>query len=96
MCTALAVLHRDIGLAHMDVRLENICFNECYRPVLIDLDRVEGSTDTGMRFSGCDSCMYTGEASGQQHDCIQLGWLLTWVLTGGVSVIRHLRVSPRT
>ena len=78
-----------IGLAHMDVLLENICFSERYRPVLIDLDHVEGSTYTGMRFNGCDSCMYTGEASGQQHDWIQLGWLLAWALTGGVSGDYH-------
>ena len=36
---ALEEVHSKLGLAHMDVRLPNICFNNLYEPVLIDLDR---------------------------------------------------------
>ena len=37
---ALRELHDTCGLAHMDVRLENICFDpQTNRPILIDLDR---------------------------------------------------------
>ena len=36
---ALTELHQSYFLAHLDVRLENICFNQTAQPVLIDLDR---------------------------------------------------------
>ena len=37
---ALRELHDTCGLAHMDLRLENICFDpQTHRPILIDLDR---------------------------------------------------------
>ena len=40
MFKALRELHDTCGLAHMDVRLENVCFDpQTNRPILIDLDR---------------------------------------------------------
>ena len=40
MFKALRELHDTCGLAHMDVRLENVCFDpQTHRPILIDLDR---------------------------------------------------------
>ena len=40
MFKALRELHDTCGLAHMDLRLENICFDpKTHRPILIDLDR---------------------------------------------------------
>ncbi len=35
---AITELH-EVGYAHLDIRLENVCFNECGHAVLIDLDR---------------------------------------------------------
>ncbi len=35
---AITELH-EVGYAHLDIRLENVCFNECKHAILIDLDR---------------------------------------------------------
>ena len=78
---ALNFLHQDYNLAHMDVRLENICFNENFKPVLIDLDRAVPAALKTLRFAFCESCMYDALLTGEQHDWLQLGWLVTWVLT---------------
>ena len=81
MLEALDYLHQDYNLAHMDVRLENICFNENFKPVLIDLDRAVPAALKTLRFAYCESCMYDAVLTGEQHDWLQLGWLVTWVLT---------------
>lgn len=38
LAQAIQEFHQN-GYAHQDIRLENVCFNEQYEPVLIDLDR---------------------------------------------------------
>ena len=36
---ALDVLHNHFAFAHLDIKLDNICFNKNFKPVLIDFDR---------------------------------------------------------
>ena len=80
-------LHR-IGVTHNDLRLENICFNDQYKAVLIDMDRCYSSSDIYPGFlesSSLNSCMYrlsSAECSFQsgKTDYFQLGWLVAWVL----------------
>ena len=46
--SVIGQLHDTYKLAHMDIRLDNICFNQQFKPLLIDLDRSEGlGTDLG-------------------------------------------------
>ena len=68
------------GFAHQDIRLENVCFNEQYEPVLIDLDRSIEITGSPIFYG--KSCMYmrAGEMTPDQIDWIQVGWLAAWVL----------------
>ena len=74
---AIEAYHSD-SWAYVDIRLENVCFNLNFQPVLIDLDR---SIDTGFTFA-CeaytDSCMYAF-MTGEQLDYLQLGWLAIWI-----------------
>ena len=39
--SVIGQLHDTYKLAHMDIRLDNICFNQQFKPILIDLDRSE-------------------------------------------------------
>ena len=48
----LKSLH-DGGWAHQDIRLDNICFDQQYMPVFIDLDRFRKSTLMGLSGNGC-------------------------------------------
>ena len=76
---ALTELHGH-NLAHLDVRLENICFDEANRAVFIDLDRSE-QADSSVSFKR-KSLMYTYFESWtyKQWDWRQLGLLLVRVL----------------
>ncbi len=81
---ALEELH-SFGLAHYDIRLPNICFNESYEAVLIDLDFCQSVTEKGVLNGECESCLYCPpkscqsefEASplnhGQKFDYMQVG-----------------------
>jgi len=68
---ALVQLHTYLQVAHLDVRLENICFNENCLPILIDLDRnapLDESGETLLEmFPG--SVMYT-----RPDDLLQTSW----------------------
>ena len=66
------------GFVHQDIRLENVCFNEQYEPVLIDLDRSIAITRSPISYG--KSCMYVSEMTPDQIDWIQVGWLAAWVL----------------
>ena len=39
--SAIKQLHLQTKLVHLDIRLDNVCFNVNYKPVLIDLERTE-------------------------------------------------------
>jgi len=57
---ALTVLHTSFCFAHLDIRLDNICFNHQFQPVLIDLDRAQESMAKGrlLRELYSNSVMY--------------------------------------
>ena len=74
---ALQSLH-ELGWTHQDVRLPNICFNESFDAVLIDLDRCCMTSDPANILRGC---MYNSHFSAVKHDYLQLGWLIAWVLS---------------
>ena len=65
------------GWAHQDIRLQNICFDEEYMPVFIDLDRCKRSNYRPYVGNGC---MYSMRHSASQTDWLQLGLMVCWVL----------------
>lgn len=66
----LSTLH----LAHLDIRLENICFNEECKPVLIGLDCSDVIMSTDLPY--CKSCMISVHKPPEENDWMQLGWLI--------------------
>ena len=82
MRSVIGQLHDKYKLAHMDIRLDNICFNQQFKPILIDLDRSEGiGTIVGQ--SDYASCMSRKDMSPEKTDWMQLGWLIAWILEPG-------------
>ena len=73
---AIQDLHA-LGWTHQDIKLDNICYNADYQPVLIDLDRVVDIRQHPPHVYP-DSCMYTVGFDPQQMDWLQLGWLAAW------------------
>ena len=89
---ALEEVHSKLGLAHMDVRLPNICFNNLYEPVLIDLDRsIETTCDNIPQFG--KSCMYPHSRREikrpEQYDWVQLGWVVASVICSPNEVLDY-------
>ena len=90
---AIEGLH-GIGIAHMDIRLENICFKRIgggYVAVLIDLDECQPVQKAvrSRHIYDVDSCMYRALTPTVQtgktlriFDWLQLGRLALWVLWG--------------
>lgn len=76
---ALTCLHH-MNFCHLDVRLENICFEEDYSVKFIDMDRAR---DIYMIYSDClyDSCMYEDHFSGTALDMRQLACIVLWCTT---------------
>ena len=65
------------GWSHQDIRLQNICFDEEYMPVFIDLDRCKKSS---LKPYAGEGCMYSMRGSASQTDWLQLGLVVCWVL----------------
>ena len=83
---ALDELH-SYGLSHNDVRLPNICFNEQFQAVLIDMDRLCSIECLHVLFGESNSCLYQIEnlqnkeaVTGKQTDLMQLGWMAALIL----------------
>ena len=76
-------LHDTYKLAHLDIRLDNKCFNQQFKPILIDLDRSEGLGTEKVCQSDYASCMSRSEMSPEKTDWMQLGWLIAWILEPG-------------
>ena len=81
---ALDELH-SYGLSHNDVRIPNICFNEAFEAVLIDVDRVYDVHSIHPLFGESTSCLYQiqhfkGEFDGKNTDFMQVGWLAAFIL----------------
>ena len=95
---ALNQLH-SFGFSHNDVRLPNVCFDNDYNAVLIDIDSCEDVRECPPTLSTAltgESCMYTRpktisaeEFTGEKMDYMQLGWLVVQVLTQSPSYHYH-------
>ena len=83
--TALLELHHYSGIpiAHMDLRLPNVCFTDDFSATLIDLDRCEPADQRQhARYSYCKSDMYTGgpEWENSKLDWKALGLMICYIL----------------
>ena len=97
---AIKELH-DFGIAHLDIRLDNICFiPSTETPVLIDLGRCRNANEQYI----CDSvyqksCMYSVPQYYKENlvvplpnkkmDWVQVGFMLLWVLGGKTSAVQY-------
>ena len=74
----------EAGFAHLDIRLENVCFNGQCEAVLIDLDRAQPRACNATELPNYDSAMYTPTGADwkvDKLDWMQLGFLIKFVLT---------------
>ena len=83
---ALTVLHQKYKLAHLDVRLDNVCFHKG-TVTLIDFDRCQSVVENSVN-EYCDSFMYTfpneSEGSIKLLDFKQLGMLIFSIMHGKI------------
>ena len=69
-----------------DIRIPNICFDQYYNAVLIDIDRCSPINLRYHMFGESTSCMYNikhlkgKHVTGIQTDHMQLGWLAAFIL----------------
>ena len=75
---AISELHQ-MGFAHQDIRLPNICFSHDFKPVLIDLDTIALISKKPHHCSG--SLMYKEGFTADRNDWLQLGLILLWVIS---------------
>lgn len=90
---ALDLLHSH-GLSHMDVRLENICFDENYKAKFIDLDRSCETDECSVTYYS--SCMYDPTLNTLKHDWRQLACLILGVVTGVSPELYHSQELENT
>lgn len=78
---ALTELH-DHGTSHVDIRLENICFDNDNKAILSDFDRCEPVNEPVCAKVGQPSLMYPFHANWvyRQWDYVQLGILIARIL----------------
>ena len=79
-----------VGHTRIRIKLDNICYDADYQPVLIDLDQVEDITQHEPHVYP-DSCMYTVGFDPQQMDWLQLGWLAAWAYCSPSGMEYHNR-----
>ena len=80
--SVIGQLHDKYKLAHMDIRLDNICFNQQFKPILSDLDRSEGLGTVDCH-SAYARCMSRSDMSPEKTAWMQLGWRIVWILEPG-------------
>ena len=86
--SAIQEIH-SVQYAHMDIRLQNICINEQYHAVLIDVDRVTDIDSPALLRNYGLSCMYTIPSNVHppetftfvNRDYMQLGYLISYVIS---------------
>lgn len=86
LCGVLVKLH-DSYYVHLDVRLENICFNDSYRLILVDLDRCCYIDDVSRGDTMGSSIMYQ-DCKEEKIDWKQVGCMLLWIY-GWENQIQH-------
>ena len=78
--SAIKQLHLQTKLGHLDIRLDNVCFN-VNKPVLIDLERAELIANSFPYYlDDSASCMYDEDKTIEENDWMQFGWMFAWVL----------------
>ena len=72
---SLNELHNGLGLAHLDIRLDNVCFDSDNRAILIDLDRCQNVNDDVVAKVAAKSLMYPYHSDWVygQWDYVQVG-----------------------
>ena len=70
--SVIGQLHDTDKLAHRDIRFDNICFNQQFKPILIDLDHSEGIGTDRVYESDYASCMSRKDMSPEKTDWMQL------------------------
>ena len=96
---AVHSLHK-FGYAHLDIRLENICFSNGspHHAVLIDLDRCRELTDSGgaVKEDYEVSVMYTCASSDwtvEQVDWLQLSLMFHFIQDRSITDYHHMQVT---
>ena len=92
---ALNELH-GLGLAHLDIRLANVCFDSDNRAILIDLDRCKDVNNCALAMVGTKSLMYPYHSDWVygQWDYVQLGLMIACIICP-VSAAEYHTVEPR-
>lgn len=86
VCCLIQTLHDDVKWVHLDIRLENFCFDSCMEPVFIDFDRSQSIALFGEEDVAHDSVMYNSDFTGTQNDWLQLGVMILWIFTAEVQL----------
>ena len=89
---AIDELHEHGGMAHLDIRLPNLCFRKVDETncsvVLIDLERAK--RDIYASWNGnYESCMYKKGFTLKQIDYLQLYWMTVWILSYPAALDYH-------
>ena len=84
---AIDELHQN-DIAHLDIRLPNICFRKDGTAVLIDLERCK-NTISSVWIEESSSCMYREEYSQEQIDHLQVYWMAFWILSHPTDLDYH-------
>ena len=77
--SAINKLHCVQKLAHLDIRLDNICFNVYCKPVLERTERI-GRRSLLPYLGASASCMYDKHKTTEENDWMQFGRMFAWVL----------------
>ncbi len=94
---AITELH-EVGYAHLDIRLENVCFNECGHVILIDLDRSDDITSSSFDNYG-SSQMYQSENAlwvAENYDWKQLSILIHYILNEEIVDYHEIQIFSDT
>ncbi len=75
--------------AHLDLRIDNICFNDNFEPILIDLDRATSAFLFGYKDIYPNSVMYNSKFDLYAHDWLHLGCIILWALTRHIQGTYH-------
>ena len=84
VCKVLYELHITNKVAHLDVRLDNICFSESNCAVIIDFDRCCPASEAIKQSLFDKSVLYKAEHidwTCEQLDWKQLGLMIAWIIT---------------
>ncbi len=94
---AITELH-DVGMAHLDIRLENVCYNDSGHAILIDLGRSVETTEIKFKSYG-NSLMYCKpykEWTAQNADWRQLAMMVHYILNKEITDYHKIEIDRGT